>query len=399
MLEFEAVEARKGDALIVRWGTPAQAHTLVVDGGPSPIWATRLLPRLEEIAGVDPLDGQRPVDLDLVVVSHVDDDHIQGVLDLTNQIFNEQAAAKKPTVTLNELWHNSFDDHEVLPELAHDQDLRDAVPAVAKQLEGHAEPNAEPGELGAIAQSVAQGRDLMNITALIGVPRNPGFDDREGFVRAGAHFTRHGMEIEVLAPNSELIAKLKAEWKAKLEEILEKEADAKKAAPQAIVASFTDKSAPNVSSIVLLLSFDQKTLLLTGDARGDHVLSAISHLRPAPDQPIEVDLFKVPHHGSIHSNGPELFGAVKADHYVISGNGEHGNPHPQTLRDLFASRAGEAFTLHLTNHPEVGAVKADDRAKAREAQEVLDDAATSHPDATIVYRDDAALSVAVPLGD
>ena len=135
MFALEAVDARKGDALIIRWGTADQPRTMLVDGGPSPTWATRLKPRLEQFAGFDPLDGQLPIDLDLVVVSHVDDDHIQGILDLTNEIFQANSTGTSPSVTMKELWHNAFTDHDALPELQDEPVLGDpAVPQLVEEL-------------------------------------------------------------------------------------------------------------------------------------------------------------------------------------------------------------------------------------------------------------------------
>jgi len=402
MFVLDAVDARKGDALIIRWGTADQPRTMLVDGGPSPTWTKRLKPRLEQIAGFDPLDGQLPTHLDLVVVSHVDDDHIQGILDLTNEIIQANATGRRPSVTMKELWHNAFTDHAALSELEDEPVLGDpAVPPLVEELAIHADPNApDSSALKACAQSVTQGRKLANIAGSLRVPRNARFAAHNGFVRAGAApIDLERMTIEILAPNDELIAKLKSEWTKKLTAILRREADQQRAAAQAIAATVVDDRAPNLSSIVLLAKFAEKTMLLTGDARGDHILSAIDRLRPSPDEPLHVDLFKVPHHGSARSNDRRLFDTVVADHYVISGNGEHGNPHPDVLMDLFESQAGRPFTLHLTNRPGAGAVNADDVSKASEAQHLLDDAAQTHPNVTIAYRAENAKSVTVTLDE
>ena len=42
------------------------------------------------------------------MVSHVDDDHIQGILDLTRELTADPN--KQPFVRVQSLWHNSFDD-------------------------------------------------------------------------------------------------------------------------------------------------------------------------------------------------------------------------------------------------------------------------------------------------
>ena len=106
---------------------------------------------------------------------------------------------------------------------------------------------------------------------------------------------------------------------------------------------------PNLSSIVVLAEAGGKRMLLTGDARGDKILrgwswSACSR-RAAT---LHVDLLKVPHHGSANNLETGFFERMTADHYVFSGNGEHGNPERETLEMLFEARGDEPFTIHLT---------------------------------------------------
>jgi hypothetical protein len=39
---------------------------------------------------------------------------------------------------------------------------------------------------------------------------------------------------------------------------------------------------------------------------------------------------------------------VPADHYILSGNGKHGNPETETLRMLAEARGAAAYTVHFT---------------------------------------------------
>ena len=49
----------------------------------------------------------------------------------------------------------------------------------------------------------------------------------------------------------------------------------KKKSPEAALAAFVDKSVPNLSSIVVLAEMEEKSMLLTGDARGDKILEGM----------------------------------------------------------------------------------------------------------------------------
>jgi hypothetical protein len=63
---------------------------------------------------------------------------------------------------------------------------------------------------------------------------------------------------------------------------------------------------------------------------------------------MHVDILKVPHHGSSNNLETSFFRRITADHYVFSGNGEHGNPERETLEMLFEARKDEPFAMHFT---------------------------------------------------
>ena len=87
-------------------------------------------------------------------------------------------------------------------------------------------------------------------------------------------------------------------------------------------------------------------MLLTGDARGDKILEGPRARRraQADGKSMHVDVLKVPHHGSSNNLETDFFERITADHYVFSGNGEHGNPERETLEMLFKARGDEAAT-------------------------------------------------------
>src|SRR5262249_5599545 len=117
-------------------------------------------------------------------------------------------------------------------------------------------------------------------------------------------------------------------------------------------AAMADKSIPNLSSIVVLAKCNGKTLLLTGDARGDHILGGLEAARLAKDGKIHVDVLKVQHHGSDRNASRGFFDAVTAETYVISANGKYGNPDLDTLTWIVESARAQQRQIQLviTNH-------------------------------------------------
>jgi hypothetical protein len=95
---------------------------------------------------------------------------------------------------------------------------------------------------------------------------------------------------------------------------------------------------------------DGRRMLLTGDARDDHILDGLRAAGLVDDGgAFHVELLKLPHHGSIRNMRPEFFACVTADHYVISADGRFGNPETESLQLIADSRADDDFTIHLTN--------------------------------------------------
>ena len=125
----------------------------------------------------------------------------------------------------------------------------------------------------------------------------------------------------------------------------------KKEKEKGALAAFIDSSVANLSSVVVLAEVDKKRMLLTGDVRGDKVLKdrARGPFKKDGKSTIHVDILKGPHHGSNRNVEQIFFERITADHYVFSGNGEHGNPERETLEMLLAARGDAAnYTVHLT---------------------------------------------------
>mgnify|MGYP003471495795 CR=1 FL=1 len=112
-----------------------------------------------------------------------------------------------------------------------------------------------------------------------------------------------------------------------------------------------DRSIPNLSSIILLIKAEGKTILLTGDCRGDHLQEGLIETGLSANGSFHVDIFKVPHHGSQRNVTRDFFSEVTADTYVISADGTHGNPDVETLSWIVetAKEAERRIQIVFTN--------------------------------------------------
>jgi hypothetical protein len=325
LFTLEALAAKHGDCLLLHWGSASSPRLALIDGGPSGVYTRFLSKRLEALRQA----RQDPLPLDLAMLSHVDDDHIRGLLDLTSRLENLDANGRALPWEIEDLWFNGFDDV--------------AGNAQAKAFGASFALSAVPSRArhaGATIASVGQGRSLRDRALRLALPVNGG----DPLVVGGFTWQLDGgLELAVIAPRKKRIDEFRRAW----DKELKKRGWATRTAA-AEVAAFLDKSPFNLASIVVLARLGSRTMLLTGDARGDDVEEGLREDGFLTGSSMKVNLLKVPHHGSDRNVDTDFFRTVKADHYVISGNGEHGNPETSTLEMILDARGNERFKIHCT---------------------------------------------------
>ena len=118
-----------------------------------------------------------------------------------------------------------------------------------------------------------------------------------------------------------------------------------------ILADIADESLANISSIVVHLKRNGKTILLTGDARGDNIRQGLARAGLVSNGKTHVNVLKVQHHGSSNNSDSEFFESVTADHYIFSGDrdGTGSNPDKATIVMLQEARGSDEYTMHFSN--------------------------------------------------
>jgi len=331
IFSLEALRALHGDCLLLHFGEPGDPKSVLIDGGPMPVYGETLKPRLlklrEQLIALNRIGQSDALPLALAMVSHIDDDHIGGLLALAEDADGGLGLAHASWVSPKTLWHNTF------------EELTGDVPAQALSL-GQVPASAT----AAVVASVQQGQDLRARAEVLGWPINRPFT---GLVQAPAGAAQpvaldQATSLLVTDPRAEEVANMRKEWKKQLEKLKKGETEAAK------VAAYVDKSPTNLSSIVCLARQGDRKILLTGDARGDLILNALDAAAVTAQGKLHVDILKIPHHGSIRDLGADFFERITADHYVISADGRYGNPESETLALITGSRPEDAFTIHLT---------------------------------------------------
>lgn len=315
MLSIEMLPAERGDALLLGYGVGAEAtNWVLVDGGPVNSGNyDGLRSGIEQVpVGID---GRRH--FDLLVVSHIDSDHIEGVVKL---LLDSDLRC-----VFDDIWFNGWRHIEPL------------------------NPGATVSRLGA-----AQGEFLGALLAKQGRPWNQYFGGGAIFVPDDGPLPscvlRGGLELTLLSPDIAHLKKLAAKWDEELKKLDFEPGDAAAAlaqlehswwarppvtlGPEDPIRASDDRSAANGSSIAFIATYGNRSLLLAADAHDDVLTSSLRRLRSAAagrdGTRVRVDAFKLSHHGSSKNTTRQLMEQLAADAYLISTNGDRFK-HPDAI--------------------------------------------------------------------
>lgn len=335
LFTLEALNARHGDSLILHFGDAGAPRTILIDGGPATVYNQTLRKRLGELRASRAGEAE-PLEIEILMVSHIDDDHVNGVIALMEDLADKVEDNSPVPYRIGTLWHNSFDD---IVGPARAASFREVTEVVNRR------PAADGPESGAVAASIDQGRVLRQLAKKLSVPLNERFDELVCSADGpGPVVDLGGVKLTILAPSTGRLQDLEKKW----DEFVKARA-AKEAEKAAEAAAYLDRSVFNLSSIVAVAEAGGRTILLTGDARGDDILKGLKAEGLLKRNKVHFDVLKLPHHGSIRNVEADFFERVTADHYVVSADGRHGNPEVKTLQLISDARGTDDFTIHLTN--------------------------------------------------
>ena len=164
------------------------------------------------------------------------------------------------------------------------------------------------------------------------------------------------MKLTILSPDSGALAALLKDWKKKLDEWELDPGDLEGAWEQLVGETkfhpdaeltlgpddLTDKlrkllkgidpSTANGSSIGFIAEFGKKSCIFLGDAHMKVVCDSLKRLGYAKDKPLVVNAVKVSHHGSKNNITKEFLELVDAEHWLFSSNGDkHKHPDKEAV--------------------------------------------------------------------
>ncbi len=299
MGRIRILQVQYGDAIIIECSRGDFMGVIVVDGGPTTS-SDYFLDALSDLLAID-----------LMVLTHYDEDHIGGILSLVYDCLDKQAP-----LPVKEIWAN----------------CAQYVPMV-----------------GSTRTSPGQGVDLAKYLTEFVANSDLVWRDRisEGYCSNNIHFA----EIEVVSPTVDMLnmaikkqkvedgapTKATARTNTDLQTSLDDLAKNNTKAPDLT----KDSQLANAASIAFILRSDEFSVLMLGDCYPQNVEAYLRGKGWSEDHPLEVDFVKVSHHGSRNNTSNGLMDIIKCNKFIISTNGGDGRyAHPD--RETFA---------HILCHP------------------------------------------------
>ena len=413
-MKLDIFQSDKGDCILLE---SKDGRRILCDGGMSQSMQSHVAPVLAKLR-------QAKKKIDFAYVSHIDQDHIAGVLcllqdELAWRVFEHHRKTKKkkanPPKVLRPpefggLWHNSF--HSQLSKNAGKVEdmLAAAVPALLATRVPKLQDAGE--ELYDIATSIPEAIKVSRLASseLLGIPLNkiPGTagSGKLLMARPGQKpFKLGSLRLTILGPTRKELAQLRKGWnnwlrenKANVEKINEQlqkkinEFAASLGAAHEIslgdwngIPNHENVTAPNIASLMFMVEENGKKLLLTGDSQQDFIIAGLETTGFLTGHGLHIDALKVQHHGSKNNMDDEFAARVSADHYIFCGNGEHGNPHLDIIERVCKSRIesdqkiraraptadGRPFKLWFSSSAEVGPRNPKGEAHMREVEKLV----------------------------
>ncbi len=288
-MRIEILQAGTGDSIWISHNK----KNVVIDGGKS---TSAIKERYEQL----PQDEN----IDLLVVTHIDSDHIAGVIALVDKMKNEGKLDR-----LKQVWFN-FPKKEETDEFSVPEG--NALSTSLCKIDG-LHWNNKTSEL--IGRAVTIGDIKLHVLA-----------------------PDHDVADEYKPQEPEELGAENADWDVELGTLIENVDD-----------EDIDEGVANSQSIVILVECDDKRILMPGDCTPKELLYALHSYNNTKGTALKLDLMKLPHHGSMRNITKNICTEIDCPNFVISTkvNKKYCFPHKETIAKLVCYRNNAEETISV----------------------------------------------------
>lgn len=352
-IDIKMFPAKSGDCFFIEFSK--EDFRILIDGGYAETYHESLCPFLKKLN----IKGKH---INLMIISHIDQDHINGI----KALLQDNGNAQQPNIiSIDEVWFNGFRHSNVLRE-------QKAVPFYENNiLQMLANQNSfSSNEDGSYDISFTQGDSVAELLIRNNYNWNTSVNGRAICVDETEQVQFGNVIIQILNPTQAILNELAENWiaflKSKCKPVIIndnhlfddafegayinehddwvtivkeisynngiQEYDWKTLAEQQ--DEIMDTKLSNCSSIAVLISYNNMTLLFPGDCAIDRFKE---HL------PDKIDIVKLPHHGSGKNITKEFIQQTDVAYYLMSTDGRHsGHPSPVIVANILTRLQGNA---------------------------------------------------------
>ncbi|MCU4552905.1 MBL fold metallo-hydrolase [Acinetobacter nosocomialis] len=294
-INIRMLQANHGDCFFISHVGGDKVFNIMIDGGTKTTFSSGIRQRIS-----GPLRKllnelkQNNQCIDLLILTHFDDDHIGGLI----RGFEAQGYLKE---MVKKVWFNSS-------------------LAITNYFEREEiKENQIPISSGTAETTPKQGATLEKLLLEIGCELVP--------VLTAGEETKYGpFTFKILSPTKDVLEQLLCIWPKD-----ESEAETS-GAENDYHLTFEDllndddfeedDSLANESSIAFIIEVEDKKLLFLGDAHNKTIINSLSNLGYIENTKLNVDVMKISHHASKKNTNLELLKIIDANNFLISSNGQ-----------------------------------------------------------------------------
>lgn len=309
IMNIKFLQAVNGDAIWISFQEKDITKNILIDSGTKSTYLRKSKKGkmengpLNETIETIKKHGQK---FDLVILTHIDDDHIGGILEWFRQ---DEDAPKY----IGEVWFNSG---RTIAKYLNERKIEIESLFIEKKSE---------------LTSVPQGIDFENH-----IRNNKIWNEQ--IVKLGDTKVWDNTLFQILSPSEHKLEILLKEWHKKAPDSTSlntsKSNSHKKTLKELIMNDhFEEDNSPyNGSSIAFILTRDDVKGVFLGDSHPSEIIHALNQLGYNENKRLKADFVKLSHHGSKKNTSIQLLKLIDTNKFVISTNGNlHDHPDKETL--------------------------------------------------------------------
>lgn len=322
MFELKIFPAFDGDSFLISYGKE-EIKNVLIDGGRKRLVVKFLIEEIKEILSKNQV-------IDLMVLTHIDNDHIYGLLKLLEEDWIDGSVIK-------EVWFNS---KEIIGKELFEEMVEDDTIVIDDYYENN-------------DISFKQGIRLADLL------RNKGIKIK-GLIVAGASYQLGEAVFKIVSPNKENLYKLYEKWdlEFKTEHTSGQNISVgdKNDYSGNIEVLYNnpyqeDTAIVNGSSIAFVIEYCGKKVLMLADSHPSVVMRNLKFFYNE-QFPMYMDIIKISHHASKRNINKEFVENVLSNKYIVSTNGStHGLPNKETLVKISKSNFNDK--IFYFNYPDI----------------------------------------------